>query len=124
MAELVFLLSADIDIQQAYEFYEECQAGRGAVFMRHLDAAIGALRTFPEIGPFFHGRYRRLLVPRFPYGIFYTVEASRIVVALCTFAKIQRRSCDDLAGKALSRPMPQNRITVRHRKVATAVVCI
>jgi toxin ParE1/3/4 len=54
---------------------------RGAVFVRHLDAAFGHLRTFPEIGPLFHGRYRRLLVPRFPYGIFYTPESNRIVVA-------------------------------------------
>lgn len=81
MAELVFLLSADLDIQQAYEFYEECQPGRGALFMRHLDAAFGHFRAFPEIDPLFHGKYRRLLVPRFPYGIFYTVESNRIVVA-------------------------------------------
>ena len=81
MAEIVFLLSADIDIQKAYEFYEECQPGRGAVFMRHLDVAFSHLRTFPEIGPVFYGSYRRLLVPRFPYGIFYTAVPTRIVVA-------------------------------------------
>ena len=28
-----------------------------------------------------HGRYRRLLVPSFPFGVFYTVEGSRIIVA-------------------------------------------
>ena len=48
MSELVFLLSADVDIQTAYEFYEACQSGRGAVFMRHLDAAFARLRDFPE----------------------------------------------------------------------------
>jgi hypothetical protein len=67
MAELVFLLSADIEIQGAYETY---QAGRGIVFMQHLDVAFSHLRRFPEIGPIFHGTYRRLLVPGFPYGIF------------------------------------------------------
>src|ERR1043165_3930625 len=81
MAELVFLLSADIDIQRAYEFYEDYQTGRGVIFMRHLDASFFHLRTFPEIGPVFHGIYRRLLVPGFPYGVFYSIEGTRIIVA-------------------------------------------
>lgn len=81
MTELVLLLSADLDIQQAYDYYEGWQEGRGAVFMQHLDAAFGQLRQFPESGPRFHHSYRRLLVPRFPYGIFYTVEARGVIVS-------------------------------------------
>ena len=81
MSELVFLFSADADIQTAFEFYETCQAGRGAVFMRYLDVAFGRLRTFPEIAPMFHESYRRLLVHGFPYGIFYTIEGRRIIVS-------------------------------------------
>ncbi len=81
MSELVFLFSADADIQGAYEFCEAVQAGRGEVFMRHLDVAFGQLRTFPEMAPVFHESYRRLLVPGFPYGIFYSLEGSRIIVS-------------------------------------------
>ncbi len=81
MSELVFLLSADGDIQRAYEFYEAYQAGRGEVFMRHLDVAFGRLLTFPEVAPLFHEAYRRLLVHGFPYGIFYTLEGRRIIVS-------------------------------------------
>ena len=81
MSELVFLLSADADIQTAYEFYEAFQEGRGEVFMRHLDAAFGRLRTFPEISPPIHEAHRRLLVHGFPYGVFYTIEGRRIIVA-------------------------------------------
>ena len=81
MSELVFLLSADIDIQKAYEFYENYQTGRGVVFMRHLDVAFSHLQQFPEIGPVLHGSFRRILVPGFPYGIFYTIEGARIIVA-------------------------------------------
>lgn len=51
MSELVFLFSADVDIQAAYNFYEAVQEGRGEIFMRHLDVAFGQLRTFPEIAP-------------------------------------------------------------------------
>ena len=81
MSEIVFLFSADADIQTAYEFYEAYQAGRGEVFMRHLDVAFGRLRTFPEIAPVFHETCRRLLVPGFPYGIFYTIEGRRIIIS-------------------------------------------
>jgi plasmid stabilization system protein ParE len=80
MMELVFLFGADSDIQGAYEFYESCREGQGTIFMLHLDAVLTHLRSFPEIGPRYSGPYRRLLVPRFPYGVFYTVERNRIVV--------------------------------------------
>ena len=81
MSELVFLFIADADIQTGYEFYEACQAGRGEIFMRHLDVAFGRLRTSPEIAPVFLGSYRRLLVHGFPYGIFYTLEGRRIIIS-------------------------------------------
>jgi toxin ParE1/3/4 len=80
VSELVFLFSADADIQAAYEFYEAVQAGRGDLFMRHLDVAFGQLRTFPESAPPFHESYRRLLVHGFPFGIFYSLEGGRIII--------------------------------------------
>ena len=49
--------------------------------MRHLDVAFGRLRTFPEIAPPIHEAHRRLLVHGFPYGVFYTIEGRRIIVA-------------------------------------------
>jgi plasmid stabilization system protein ParE len=81
VSELVFLFSADADIQTGYEFYEAYQSGRGEVFMRHLDLAFGRLRAFPEIAPVFHESYRRLLIHGYPFGIFYTIEGRRIIVA-------------------------------------------
>jgi plasmid stabilization system protein ParE len=81
VSELVFLFSADADIQKAYELYENWQEGRGTVFMLHLDVAFAYLRRFSEIGPVFHGNYRRLLVPHFPCGIFYSIEGKRIIIA-------------------------------------------
>jgi plasmid stabilization system protein ParE len=80
VSELVFLFSADADIQSAYNFYEALQPGRGEVFMRQLDVALGHLRSFPEIVPHFLGPYRRLLIAGFPYGVFYSIEGNRIIV--------------------------------------------
>ena len=81
MSELVFLFSADADIQSAYEFYERSRPGRGEVFMRYLDLAFGRLREFPESAPVFYRSYRRMLMRGFPFGIFYALEGRRIVIS-------------------------------------------
>lgn len=81
MSELVFLFSADADIQTAFEFYEAFQPGRGEIFMRHLDVAFGRIRTFPELAPLFIKSYRRLLIHGFPFGIFYSIEGRRIIIS-------------------------------------------
>jgi plasmid stabilization system protein ParE len=80
MTELILLLQADQDIQTAFNRYEEFQEGRGEVFMRHLDAALSLLRQHPEIAAVYEGRYRRMLIRDFPYGVFYEVQPKRIVV--------------------------------------------
>ncbi|HEY6225890.1 MAG TPA: type II toxin-antitoxin system RelE/ParE family toxin [Verrucomicrobiae bacterium] len=81
MKELILLWQADSDIQAAFNRYQEYQAGRGEVFIRHLDLAFELLRQNPEIGPVYEGPYRRLLLHDFPYGIFYQVQPTRIIIA-------------------------------------------
>jgi len=79
MTDLILLLQADHDIQTAFNRYEEFQAGRGEVFMRHLDAALPSCVSIPRLLPPME-RYRRMLIRDFPYGIFYEVQPKRIVV--------------------------------------------
>ncbi len=81
MSELVFLLSAEIDIQSAYEFHETWQPGRGDFLLSLLSESFAQLQAFPESAPTFHKSFRRLLVHKFPYGIFYTIEGQRIIIA-------------------------------------------
>jgi toxin ParE1/3/4 len=78
---VILLLQADSDIQGAFNRYEEYQEGRGEVFMRHLDVALGLIARHPEIAPIYRGPYRRMLMREFPYGIFYSVQSSRVIVA-------------------------------------------
>jgi plasmid stabilization system protein ParE len=80
MRELILLFQADEDIQTAFNRYENFQEGRGAMFMRHLDAALTLMRQHPEIAPVYGGRYRRMLIRDFPYGIFYEVQQQRIII--------------------------------------------
>jgi len=80
MIDLILLLQADLDIQAAFSRCEDIQAGRGEIFMRQLDVALTLLRQHPEIAPIYSGPYRRMLIRDFPFGIFYQVQPSRIIV--------------------------------------------
>ena len=81
MIDLILLLQADLGLQSAFKRYEDYQIGRGEVLMRQLDAALSLLRRHPEIAPVYSGPYRRMLIRDFPYGVFYQVQPTRIVVA-------------------------------------------
>ena len=81
MIDLVFLLGAEMDIQTTFNRLEESQGGRGYLFMQTLDATLMLLRNNPQMGVRSDEPYRRLLMPRFPFGIFYEIQASRLVIA-------------------------------------------
>lgn len=74
VSEIVLLLSADINIQEAYEQFEARSERRG-------DRLLGLLSSFPELGPLVYGSRRRLLMREFNYGIFYTITGHRIIVS-------------------------------------------
>ena len=71
---------ADRDLAAAASWYEQQRAGLGHEF---LDEALSAFRLIAEqplIYPIVHRKTRRTLMPRFPFGIFYRVEESHVVV--------------------------------------------
>ena len=77
--EVVLLLSAERDLQEAYNWVEEHRRGRERFFLQDVELRL-ELKRFPLIGRLYRGRYRRLLIPRYPFGIFYVVESNRIVI--------------------------------------------
>ena len=78
--EVVFLLAAERDLQEAYSWVAEYRHGKEESFLRNVDSRPEHLKAFPLIGRLYRDRYRRLLVPRYPFGIFYVVESNRIVI--------------------------------------------
>jgi plasmid stabilization system protein ParE len=80
VADVVILIGAQSDIFDAYLYYDSLDDGLGELFARQVDHALERVSDFPEIGASFMGRIRRLLVPRFPFGLFYTIEGDRIIV--------------------------------------------
>jgi plasmid stabilization system protein ParE len=78
--EVLFLAGADADVQAAYERRESLREGAGERLLRELDRCAGLLARYPRIGRPHRGVHRKLLVPDHPYGVFYAVEPSRVVI--------------------------------------------
>lgn len=82
MNDRVNLWAADAEIQEIYGWLEDHRGeGSGDRFLHHLHAATERLRRFPELGPVYHGNFRRLLVRHTPYGVFYSVTGQRVFIA-------------------------------------------
>jgi plasmid stabilization system protein ParE len=68
------------DILDAFSWYESHRTGLGREFEQALDAAFDLLRQAPEAGPDVYRDFRRVLVRRFPYSVYYTLTPSAIEV--------------------------------------------
>ena len=78
--EGVILRGAEADLQSAFDHYEDKVEGLGREFILTIDGSLTTVSQFPEMARLYHKTIRRLVVNRFPYGIFYAVEGQRIVV--------------------------------------------
>lgn len=78
--EIVFLRGAEADLLAAFTRYENRLEGLGEESLIAIDGGVTLIGEFPEIAPVYHLSFRRLVVSRFPFGIFYAIESDRIVV--------------------------------------------
>lgn len=72
MTEATILLpEAKADVADAYQWYEEQSLGLGMEFLRCVEATLVSIQRFPLSYPTVHESYRRSLVRRFPFAIFF-----------------------------------------------------
>jgi plasmid stabilization system protein ParE len=60
--------------------YESQAHNLGQDFIALVEPTYTRLKEFPEIGRPFGRRIRRIIVPRFPYGLLYRVNSDRIFI--------------------------------------------
>lgn len=82
--KLIIAPEVEQDINEAYTWYEERRIGLGEEFLSCVDACVQAICRMPEMYGVVYENYRRALVRRFPYSIFYEY-ASSIVTIYCVF---------------------------------------
>ena len=83
-ARLILAPEVEQDVGQAYAWYETQRAGLGEEYLNCVDACIQGLQRSPEIHAKVHNDYRRAMVRRFPYVIFYEYEKDTVII-YCVF---------------------------------------
>jgi toxin ParE1/3/4 len=75
---------AEAEIEEAYHWYEEQRGGLGADFLLCMEEGFEKIQNNADMYPVVHRNVRRLLIRRFPYGIFYIIQQD-IVAVLAVF---------------------------------------
>lgn len=80
---------AESDLVIARDWYEERRPGLGAEFLDEIARALRELAQDPEQSRLYYRNFRRVLLRRFPYKVFYQAQVigRRIVVFRVLHAK-------------------------------------
>ena len=78
--EVVLVPEAVIDADQAYEWYQSQVPGLGEEFLRALDLAYTRISLSPEQYPLRFDSFRRILLHRFPYVVYFVAEMETVIV--------------------------------------------
>jgi plasmid stabilization system protein ParE len=68
------------DLETAVAWYDARQLGLGAEFLRAVRAGMAAASTDPGQFAALSRGIRRVLLRRFPYGLYFVVEDDRVVI--------------------------------------------
>ena len=71
---------AELDLQEAYSYFEQYRVGLGAEFMECVSNALAKISSNHEHYPFIYKSIRRILIRRFPFAVFYKVIDETIIV--------------------------------------------
>lgn len=74
-----FLEAERTELDQALECYDAQQINVGVQFLNEFDASIERILRYPESYVLISPNIRRCLVKRFPYGIWYGIDAYKII---------------------------------------------
>lgn len=77
---LRFLPEVEGDAINGYLWYEPKSPGLGDEFLRMFYACAGDIPRNPLLYQKVHGDFRRCLLRRFPYAIYFMINDSRIIV--------------------------------------------
>ena len=85
--EIIVLREAQLEVQEAFQYYQDKSEGLGFEFMRSLDATLQSVKRNPFACQTIDKETRRVLLRKFPYALFYIVEENRIIVIACFHQK-------------------------------------
>jgi len=77
---IIYTEKAGDDVAESYNWYESCEPGLGEDFLRCVEACVLTIQRHPQLYPVAVDEFRRALVRRFPYEIFYEPTADGIII--------------------------------------------
>ena len=77
---IIYTPEAEDDVAESYAWYEDHEPGLGEDFLRCVEACVLSIQRHPQLYPIAVEEFRRALVRRFPYEIFYEPSEDRIVI--------------------------------------------
>jgi len=78
--KIVFRKEVEDDIVLAYHWYEEKSSGLGEEFLRVFFTNIAEVRRHPLAWRKVYKGFRRCLLRRFPYAVYYIVKEDEILI--------------------------------------------
>ncbi len=95
MRQVRLRLEAEHDIEDAALWYQSQRQGLGHQFLGEVSAVLGAISEGAESFPVVHREVRRALTKKFPFGIYYRIEADCVVVLAVIHASRHPRQWKD-----------------------------
>ena len=68
------------DLGTAFAWYEKQKRGLGFEFLDCVEVGLQSILSFPGMHEETYSRFRRCVVRRFPFSLFYTIEKNEIVI--------------------------------------------
>jgi len=68
------------DVESAFRWYEIQRRGLGFEFLDCIEVSLTDILTFPEMHEVCYASFRRSVIRKFPFSIFYTIEEDKIVI--------------------------------------------
>jgi plasmid stabilization system protein ParE len=78
--EVVLQSEAIIDIQTAFEWYDQQRAGLGHELIEEVEEALERLSRHPQHYSAPKQKYRKLRIKRFPYLVIFEIEDIKVIV--------------------------------------------
>ena len=70
--------TAEVEINEAADFYDLEDPGLGSVFIDEVQRAIERISQFPDAAPLVRGRVRKKPLVKFPYSLVYSVRPDEV----------------------------------------------
>jgi len=85
--QIIIRPEAESDIKDAYEWYEAQRKGLGEGFLLCIEEALSRASRNPEIYSVVYKQVRRVLIHRFPFGVFFIEGEESISVLAVLHAR-------------------------------------